>query len=68
MASLADQGGPNITFGVVPAPVTLARTRHVGEEAAPVTCRAGVPRWVPLVCRRHVDLLRVSSAMCPFCR
>ena len=66
MASLTTQGGPNITFGVVRAPVTLARTRHVGEEAS-VIRPAGVPHWVPLVCRRHVDLLRVSSAICPFC-
>jgi|SRR5215471_14971333 len=67
----------NITYALVEAPVTLAGTRHecqrrgfgrlAGKEAAPVTRPAGIPREVPLVCRRHVDLLRVSSAICPFC-
>jgi hypothetical protein len=43
-----------------------ALSRLAGEEAT-VTRPVGVPRLVPLVCRRHVDLLRVSSAICPFC-
>jgi hypothetical protein len=29
-----------------------------------MTRTAGFGRRVPLVCRRHVDLLRVSSAIC----
>src|SRR5215469_13195843 len=68
----------NITFALVEAPVTLTETRHEcqrrgaepagGRGGCTVTRPVGVPRLVPLVCRRHVDLLRVSSAMCRFCR
>ena len=67
-----------ITFALVEAPVTLSGTRHEcqrrgaepagGRGGCTVTRPVGVPRLVPLVCRRHVDLLRVSSAMCRFCR
>src|SRR5215469_10494989 len=72
------QGARNITFALVDAPVTLAETRHEcqrrgaepagGRGGCTVTRPVGVPHLVPLVCRRHVDLLRVSSAICRFCR